>query len=503
VGLYILNETTNELCGTFGVDPQGNLRDERANRESLTEDHWFWQITRAENKVLVAEEGSIFDFHSEIGHGVTAAAALWNGQRAIGCLVADNFVHHRKKRPYEAELISLLGNTFGHLIEQKNAENRLNESEKRFRQLVENAGDIIYRVDADGCFTYINPSGLSRLGYAESELLGRHYLDLCLPELRAEMAQFYDQQVFTRTLNTYHEVPVITAGGQTIILGQNVQIVLQNGQVTGLQAQARDITERKSFEDALAVARDQALAASKVKSQMLSQVNHELRTPLGAILGYAELLRNGMFGPISAEQQGALVEIIDSVNYQTEIVNDLLDTAQLEARKMSLSLELCRPREIFKQVETTLSVLAHKKNLQFSIVVAPDLPEQLLCDERRLNQILINLGGNAIKFTRTGEVQILARCSSASFWTIQVRDTGIGIPPDAQAYIFEPFRQVKSSSTADQRGTGLGLTITRQLVELMGGTITLESEPGHGSTFTVRLPIQAHAAPDARQSSAA
>jgi PAS domain S-box-containing protein len=490
VGLFMVDEATGDLYGTYGVDAEGQVRDEHTIRESITSDHWTWRIANAHHRVLVDEDALLYDKDRTVGRGMMAGTVLWNGHRSLGYLVSDNFMTHRSARPYEAELISLLGSTFGHLIEQKHAEARLQESEARFRQIVENASDIIYRISPTGHFTYVNPIGQRIIGYPEGELLGRHYLELTTPEYRHKMDRFYKRQVLGKIPTTYQEFPAITADGHEIWLGQNVQCIMEGDRIIELQALARDITERKRFEDALSLARDQALDASQVKGQLLSKVNHELRTPLGGILGYAELLRTGVFGPLSPEQDQALGEIMDSVNYLTAIVNELLDAAQIEARKMTLNLEPCSPYTILRQVEMQLAVLAQKKGLAFSTQAAPDLPASILGDERRLKQIAINLVGNAIKFTPAGEVRLKMFCPDAHHWAIQVSDTGIGIPPEAQGQIFEPFRQLHTSSTREHRGTGLGLSITRQLVELMGGEINLQSEPGHGSTFTVKLPIR-------------
>jgi PAS domain S-box-containing protein len=376
------------------------------------------------------------------------------------------------------------------VTDRKQIEGRLQESEARFRQLVENASDLITRLTPTGYITYVNPTALRLFGYQEGEILGRHFLNLVAPSVRHKMELFYKRQVLAKIPNTYYEYPVVASDGHEIWLGQNVQVILDGSVVTGLQAQARDITERKRFEEALSLARDQAMEASRVKSQLLAKVNHELRTPLGSILGYAELLRTGAFGSLAEKQQEAIGQIVESVNYLADIVNELLDAAQIEARKLTLQMDACAPRQIVEQVETHMRILAQNKGLQLSSEIAPDLPATILGDERRLKQILINLVGNAVKFTSVGCVQIRVFCPDADHWVMQVCDTGVGISPEAQGYIFEPFRQVDDQLPRTNRGTGLGLAIARQLVELMGGEITLESKLGHGSTFTVWLPVR-------------
>jgi signal transduction histidine kinase len=219
-------------------------------------------------------------------------------------------------------------------------------------------------------------------------------------------------------------------------------------------------------------------------------VSHELRTPLGGILGYAELLHDNTFGELNIGQKKAAHEIVESANYLTNMVNELLDEAQVRANSTLLQESVFSPASLLQQSTSGTEVLANKKSLELITSLDPNLPLELRGDERRLRQIIINLLGNAIKFTKEGSVSVKFLRPTNEHWAIQVTDTGMGIPRDAQAYIFEPFRQVDSAVTHDNRGIGLGLSITKQLVELMNGRITLESEIGSGSTFTILLPIQ-------------
>jgi PAS domain S-box-containing protein len=490
LGLFLINEATDELQGTYGVGEDGTARDERYYHEPLTSLQWPWEILNSPSHSKLWENAEIYDNGIVVGTGWKAGATLWNGHKAIGYLACDNFLTQKPARPYEAELISLLGSTFGHLIERKRAEADLQESEARYRQIVENASDIIYRTDLDGRFTYINPIGLHLMNLAnEQELLGRHYLEVISESFRHGLKRFYDRQYLAKEKNTYREFPVITADGREMWLGQNVQLIEEAGRVAGFQALARDITDLVKTKDALALARDQALEASQLKSQLLAKVSHELRTPLGGVLGYAELLRYGAFGVLEEKQLGATAQIIDSAHYLTTMVNELLDQAQAESKSIILHNTHFNLSEMVQHVEANVSILAGKKGLILRKTIAPDVPEMIVGDRQRLQQILLNLAGNAIKFTKTGEVHIHIYCSNETHWAIQVSDTGAGIPKEAQAYIFEPFRQVNNAITRENRGTGLGLSITKQLAELMGGIIKLESEIDKGSTFTIILPI--------------
>jgi PAS domain S-box-containing protein len=385
---------------------------------------------------------------------------------------------------------SLYDSAVKEIADRKRTESLLQESEARFRQIVENASDIIYRVDLNGNFTYANPSALKMMGYAtDQEVVGINYLDLTMPEFRHKLKRVYDHQYLSKTKSTYYEFPAVTVDGQLIWVGQNVQLIMEGEQIIGFQAVARNITQLKQTQESLALSRDQALDASRFKSQLLSRVSHELRTPLGGILGYAELLEYKAFGPLTEKQNNAVTNIIESTHYLTSIVNDLLDESQIESKSISLHNEYFNPVELLEKTKATMSTLAAKKGLTFRVEIDPELPSELYGDVNRLQQILINLVGNAIKFTKIGEISASLKRPTPAQWSIEVRDTGAGIPMDDRQNIFEPFRQVSNSITRENRGSGLGLAITKQLIELMGGQISLESEIGKGSLFTVTLPI--------------
>lgn len=377
------------------------------------------------------------------------------------------------------------------ITDHKQAERQLQESEARFRQIVENASDVIYRVDGNGHINYANPSTMRILGYqSEKDVIGKHYLELVAPEARPEVKSFYLRQFVSKTPTTYHEVPIIAGDGRETWLGQKVQLTYENDQIAGFQVLAREITAIKQAHDALRLAHDQALEANLAKTRLLSKVSHELRTPLGGILGYAELLQRNTFGRLNEKQQRAAAQIIESSDYLATMVNELLDESQLRSSTATLLETTFSPFKLIEQAVSGLDILAQKKGLGFSLYVDPNLPQEICGDERRIRQIIINLVGNAIKFTKTGSVRLNVMCPDQSTWGIEVRDTGIGIPKEAQTSIFEPFQQIQSEITRDNRGIGLGLSITKQLVDLMNGRIVLESEPGTGSTFTILLPIK-------------
>ncbi len=235
---------------------------------------------------------------------------------------------------------------------------------------------------------------------------------------------------------------------------------------------------------------EQALSASRLKSRLLAQINHELRTPLSVILLYSEMLEDGIYGSLSKKQTNSINKVIDSANYLHSLVEQLLIQAEVENGKVKLKNEPFAPAELVEQVLSQLRVLADAKGLNLISNISPDMLHVSFGDPKRIQQILINLVSNAIKYTEQGSVSLCLFQPDANRWAIQVSDTGIGIPTKDQIAIFEPFWQVSGTEMQLSRnGTGLGLSIVQQLVELMEGQISIESEVGKGSTFTVFLPL--------------
>jgi PAS domain S-box-containing protein len=500
----LMLEVNNELVVEAFTENQQSLKGDRATRDQAK---LSWQAFDTHQPVIL-EDYSTWEFSRDVYEAnslhATADFPVMAGDRCLGVLALG-----RSQPDYTftaeqietgilfARLVALVldnadlyDSAMNEISERRRAESLLLESEARFRQIVENASDIIFRTDLKGNFTYANPAALKMMGYtSEQNVIGINYLSLTIPEYRHRLKRVYDHQFVSKTKNTYYEFPAIAMDGSIVWVGQNVQLTMDGEQIVGFQAVARDVTQLKQAQEAIALSRDQALEASRFKSQLLSRVSHELRTPLGGILGYAELLEYETFGSLTEKQRDAVTNIIESTNYLTSIVNDLLDESQIESKSVGLHNEYFNPVDLLERIRTAMSVLADKKGLNLRMDVAPDLPSELYGDINRLQQIVINMAGNAIKFTREGEVSISVKRPAPAYWSIEVHDTGAGIPMEEQQNIFEPFRQVNNSITRENRGSGLGLAITKQLVELMSGQISLESALGKGSLFIVTLPI--------------
>ena len=227
----------------------------------------------------------------------------------------------------------------------------------------------------------------------------------------------------------------------------------------------------------------------KMKDTILATVSHELRTPLNAILGHVEMLKEAVYGPINERQARASERVISNTRRLLDIVSDLLDQAQIQAGKMSLKIHPFKPNDLLDNVLGLMFKTAADKHLALTGEIEPELPEILIGDLRRLQQILVNLVNNALKFTEKGSVHIRLFCPDRKHWAMEVQDTGMGIPEDEQEHIFDPFRQVDNSMTRKYAGFGLGLSIVNQLVALMGGDVAVKSTVGVGSVFTVTFPI--------------
>ena len=272
---------------------------------------------------------------------------------------------------------------------------------------------------------------------------------------------------------------------------EGAQDYLVKGTINGhaLGRCIRYAIERERLKSDLAAARDEAVEAARLKGEFLANVSHELRTPLTAILGFSALLRRNQHDTCDERQLHHLERIHENGTHLLAIINDLLDLSKIEAGKVSITVEEITPATAVIHVVETLLPLAEERDIDLEVVVHNDLPT-LHTDPLRLQQILLNLGGNAIKFTPQGRVTFTVAPGPEGL-TFSVRDTGIGIPAAALPTIFDKFRQVDGSTTREHEGTGLGLSVSRSLAHLLGGEIEVESRPGEGSTFTLHLPAAA------------
>jgi PAS domain S-box-containing protein len=369
------------------------------------------------------------------------------------------------------------------------AAQELRESEERYRSLIDSASDMIYRVDVQGYFTFVNPVATRVMHRTLTDLLGLHYRELVEPESRDDVERFYVDQIQRRVAHTYFEFPARSGDGSRVWIGQNVQLLIDRDQVIGLQAVARDITERKRADAEIAKARDAALASDRLKSEFVANVSHELRTPMNGILGLTELLLETDLTP---EQRDHAVTVRECGETLLVLLNDILDLSKVAAGKLDIQTLAFEPRVLVQQTADLFGDRARRKGVDLVCLVHHDVPDRVLGDPGRVRQILTNLLGNAVKFTDAGEITVRVASERTVgpglLLRLEVADTGIGVSPEASAQLFQPFVQADGSITRKYGGTGLGLVISKQLAELMGGEMGMTSQAGQGSTFwfTVR-----------------
>lgn len=279
------------------------------------------------------------------------------------------------------------------------------------------------------------------------------------------------------------------------LLGALVAVIIMAGLIMiAFLAQMATTDLRRALNDAtydLVQTNRKLEAASEHKSQFMARTSHELRTPLSAIIVFTDLTLRKAYGPVTEKQEEGLKRVLANAKRLTSLINDLLDLAKIEAGEMEISEEPFLLQEMVDTVQSTLEADVQDKGLDFNIAIGAEMPKEIIGDENRLCQVLLNLTHNAVKFTDEGSIQVTIAAIDKRRWKMQVTDTGEGIPDRDLKRIFDEFQQVGRPVTDSKtRGTGLGLAITRHLVQLMGGTIQVESEHGKGSTFEVTLPLR-------------
>lgn len=374
--------------------------------------------------------------------------------------------------------------------------NRSERERSLLATIVRLSSDAIYTITPDTIITSWNRGAEELYGFNAEEMIGHSATVLVPLGRRAEMLDHLRQAINERTSLQYDTVRQRKDGTLVDVSITKSPITDENGLVSGAAVSARDITERKEMAQELTRARDVAVEAARMKSEFLANMSHEIRTPLNSVLGMTSILLDTT---LSEEQRDCALTMQNSGETLLAIVNDILDFSKMTEGKLSLEQVDFNLETVVSTAFDMVAEQAQRKGLELAIAVSPDAPQLLRGAPKRLQQVLVNLINNAVKFTERGEVVLHVRSlgerPDEARLRFEVRDTGIGIPKEAQKRLFQAFSQVDASDSREHGGTGLGLAIARELVERMGGTIGVQSERGVGSTFWFTARFANHSGP--------
>jgi PAS domain S-box-containing protein len=401
---------------------------------------------------------------------------------AIGLLLASRIALRSKLR------------ALGERVEELSDRNwELKEIEERAKSFLEAQGDVIVRRDSCGRITFVNDAFCALTGAAREALVGSAARPDVIEQgdsvLKPDGTRVHDQKIAGRDgmrWIAWRDV-VVRASGRSGADGSAAS-------GAEVQSVGRDVTDRVEAERALCEARDQAEAASRAKSRFLAMVSHEIRTPLNGIIGMADLLLDTALTP---EQTTYAKAVKTSGDTLLSLIEEILDFSRIEAGRLDLASAAFDLPALLQETVELIAPRAQAKGLEIASDLEDGLPRHVIGDAARLRQVLLNLAGNAVKFTEAGGAAIMVAAGAAGEITFLVRDTGIGIAPAQQSRIFDEFEQADSSAARRFSGTGLGLAISKRIIERMGGSIAVESAPGAGSTFRVTVALPAAASEDA------
>lgn len=421
---------------------------------------------------------------------VILLTGLGDEQIAIEALKLGAYDYFTKDQLSSERIIQSIIN----ITERKKAEEKIESEREKLQNIMNSMVDGVTITDTDGKIISVNKAALSQLGCKKDKIIGKNLEEIYLGEKSSTLKEIFNRLTSEHTIRN-QEFMVEREDGTNFPVSVNFSLLENSpGEEEAIVAVHRDITERKKREKALREAKEKAEIANRTKSEFLATMSHEIRTPMNAVIGMSELLTETELNDV----QKKYVEISRNAGENLlDIINDILDLSKVESGEIKLEKASFNLTEIVEKTCDVMALRAHKKGIELSNHINPDVPVNLVGDQARLRQIFVNLLGNAVKFTDEGEIELnieFADKEEANAYKnttgkenvkllFSVRDTGVGIPKEKRKTIFESFTQADSSTTREYGGTGLGLTICERLVNLMGGEIWVESKVAKGSTF--------------------
>jgi len=413
--------------------------------------------------------------------------AVWLGvplrveNKVIGAIVVQNYDNSNAYKQEDIELLEFVSSHISLAIQKKKSEEELSMSKQILRNVLDNIPTKVFWKDKKSRFLGVNAASLKEMGIkSEKSIIGKSDFDFH-DRIDAEKYKADDELIMASgeaRLN-YHETQ-IKNGKERFYITSKLPFYDEDNRVIGLVGTSDDITEQKEVEIKLKKAIDEAISANLSKSTFLANMSHEIRTPMNAILGYSQLLQDD--DNLTKNQQENLQTINRSGEHLLSLINDILDMSKIEAGRVTLKLTDFNLYELLKEIEQLFALKAAEKNIELSLTIDTNIPKIIYADESKIKQIMLNLIGNALKFTAEGFVRIYVENNAKNEILFKIKDSGKGIATEEHTAVFKPFEQAQKG-TNTEGGTGLGLAISKKLANLMQGDISVESEYGKGSEF--------------------